>query len=76
MKNYYTFLKNNIFHNSEYKDWVNNIIINKHKNTSGRFEHGIYSNQMIYAYFITKNLIPFEYIIPKIDCHLIKTIII
>ncbi len=73
MANFYTFLKHNIFNNDEYKKWVNNIIINKDKNTSGRYEHGIYSNQMIYAYFITKNNILYENIIPKISCNLIKT---
>lgn len=72
MKNIYTFLKHNIFNNEEYKYWVKNIIDNKPKNATGRYEHGIYSNQMIYAYFIYKNSILYKNIIPKINCHIIN----
>lgn len=72
MKNFYNFLKNNIFNNYEYKEWVKNIIKNKPKNAIGRYNHGIYSNQMIYAYFITKNSIQYENVVSKIDCHLIR----
>ena len=50
------YTKNKIFNNDEYKLWVNEIIANKKTNEKGRYEHGIYSNQMIYAYFITKIL--------------------
>ena len=72
MKNIYTFLKHNIFNNEEYKYWVKNIIDNKPKNATGRYEHGIYSNQMIYAYFIYKILIFYKNIIPKINCNIIN----
>ena len=70
MKYFYTFLKNEIFNNDEYKRWVLNIIKNKQPNAIGRYDHGIYSNQMIYAYFITKNNIPYEHIIPELNCRL------
>ena len=70
-KNFYSFLKEHIFDNSEYKKWVDTIIKNK-KQSSGRFNHGIYSNQMIYAYFINKNGILHEQVISKFGCELIK----
>lgn len=71
-KNFYNFLKKNIFNNIEYRKWVNDIINNKPKNSPGRYEHGIYSNQMIYAYFINKNCIPYEKIVSQFNCYLIK----
>jgi hypothetical protein len=71
-KSFYSFLKKEIFNNNEYKIWVNEIIKNKKKNEIGRYEHGIYSNQMIYAYFITKNLIQFKDIIQEFNVFLIK----
>ena len=67
-KNFYSFLKKNIFNNDNYIKWVKYIIDNKNNNCKGRYEHGIYSNQMIYAYFINKNNIDYENIIPKIKC--------
>lgn len=69
-KNFYTFLKKNIFNNNDYKIWVKKIIASKKTHDKGRYKHGIYSNQMIYAYFISRNLIPFKDIIPKIKCYL------
>lgn len=71
-KFFYTFLKNKIFNNNEYKIWVNEIIKNKKKNEKGRYEHGIYSNQMIYAYFITKNFIQFKDIVQEFNVCLVK----
>ena len=47
------------------------LIINQNA-TGYIYEHGMYSNQMIYAYFIDKNLILYKNIIPKINCHLIR----
>lgn len=73
LKNFYNFMKNNIFNNIEYKNWTDNII--KNKNKEGRYDHGIYSNQMIYAYFITKNGIPYNNIVNKYNCKIIKKII-
>lgn len=73
MKDFYTFLKNEIFNNYEYKKWVKDIINNKEKNTTGRYDHGIYSNQMIYAYFITKNNISYQNVISKVHCKITKT---
>ena len=66
-------VKNKIFNNDEYKGWVNEVITNKDRNEKGRYEHGIYSNQMIYAYFITKNSIPYKDVIPKINSFLTRT---
>lgn len=68
-KNFYLFLKTKIFNDLNYINWVNNIISNKKINCKGRYEHGIYSNQMIYAYFINKNNILYSNIIPKINCN-------
>ena len=75
-KFFYNFLKDKIFNNDEYKEWVDDIIANKKINEKGRYEHGIYSNQMMYAYFITKNSIPYEDVIPKINSFLTRTDII
>ena len=72
-KFFYNFLKNKIFNNDEYKVWVDEFIANRKTNETGRYEHGIYSNQMIYAYFITKNSIPYKDVIPKINCFLTRT---
>jgi hypothetical protein len=71
-KFFYNFLKNKIFNNDEYKLWVDEVIANKKTNEKGRYEHGIYSNQMIYAYFITKNSIPYKDVIPKINSFLTR----
>lgn len=65
------FLKNMVYNNENYKNWVSYILKNS-KKTAGRYEHGIYSPQMIYSYFINKNNIPFKNIIPKIKISLIK----
>ena len=71
-KLFYTFLKKQIFNNADYKKWVEEIITNKQTNEIGRYKHGIYSNQMIYAYFITKNHIPYKDVIPTFNCCLIR----
>jgi hypothetical protein len=68
-KKFYLFLKTKIFNDITYINWVNNVINNKNRNCKGRYEHGIYSNQMIYAYFINKNNISYNTIIPKINCN-------
>jgi hypothetical protein len=71
-KNFYDFLKTNIFNNLQYKNWVKTIINKKLPNSTGRYEHGIYSNQMIYAYFISYNFILYNNVIPNISCLLKK----
>ena len=71
-KFFYNFLKNKIFNNDEYKGWVNEVITNKNRKYWNE-KHGIYANQMIYAYFITKNSIPYKDVIPKINSFLIRT---
>ena len=52
--------------------WVDEVIANKKTNENGRYEHGIYSNQMIYTYFITKNCISYKDVIPKFNTYLIR----
>jgi len=69
-KYFYTFLKNNVFNNNDYKEWVSNIIETKESSCKGRYYHGIYSNQMIYSYFITKNMIPYSDVVPIFNCKL------
>lgn len=69
---FYNFLKNKIFNNNNYKKWVQNIIDNKRKGDKSRYEHGIYSNQMIYAYFITQNSIDYKNVLPMFSCSLSK----
>jgi len=64
------FLQNKIYNNEDYTDWVSNILKNS-KRTKGRYEHGIYSPQMIYSYFINEFVI-FEKIIPRFNIKLIK----
>jgi hypothetical protein len=51
-KNFYNFLKTEIFNNDNYKQWVDDI---RNKKPSGRIDHGIYSNQMIYSYYLNRN---------------------
>jgi len=70
--NFYSFLKTKIYNNNEYINWTNTIISNKNKYLNGRFEHGIYSNQMIIAYFLYKNNIDFYKVKSFIECHLKK----
>ena len=72
-KFFYDFLKNKIFNNDEYRVWVNKVIADKKKNEKGRYDSGIYANQMIYAYFITKNSILYKDVIPKINSFLTRT---
>ena len=62
-----------IYNNNEYINWTNAIISNKNKYLNGRFEHGIYSNQMIIAYFLYKNNINFYKVKSYIKCHLVKS---
>ena len=72
LSNFYNFLKTKIYNNIDYIIWTNSIINNKHMYSNGRFEHGIYSNQIIIAYFLVKMNIPYENTIPLIACYLNK----
>ena len=72
-KNFYSFLKTKIYNDNEYINWTNTIISNKNKYLNGRFEHGIYSNQIIIAYFLYKNNIDFCKVKSYIKCHLKKS---
>jgi hypothetical protein len=73
LKLFYKFLNNNIYNNNIYNNWVINI--RQNKNLTGRYNHGIYSNQMIYAYFLSKINIKYNNIISILPCRLIKVYI-
>tara|TARA_B110001469_G_scaffold127632_1_gene149388 strand:- start:3924 stop:4730 length:807 start_codon:yes stop_codon:yes gene_type:complete len=74
-KDFYKFLKTKIYHNIDYKNWTKNIILNRKKTTTGRYEHGIYSNQMIIAYYIQQfNNVKYSNVISYVNCNLNKTI--
>lgn len=70
-KDFYNFLKTKIYHNIDYKNWTKEIILNR-KNKTGRYEHGIYSNQMIIAYYI-QQFIKYSNVISYVICSLNKT---
>jgi hypothetical protein len=67
MQNFYSFLKTNIFNNVEYLEWVIDIK-QRYNGYSGWFDHSVYSNQMIYAYFITKNVTSYDNVKSFVDC--------
>ncbi len=73
-KNFYTFLKTKIYHNIDYINWTKEIILNRKSKTTGRYEHGIYSNQMIIAYYI-QQFIKYSNVISYVNCSLNKTIL-
>jgi hypothetical protein len=73
LQHLFNFLQTNIYNNVEYIRWTNQMKRNKHLISNGKFNHGIYSNQMIYAYFLYKNNILFNTIQSCIDCKLIKS---
>ena len=71
--NFFNFVNTSIFNNKDFADWVNDIKENKKSfNPYGRYEHGIYSNQVLYAYFLAKSGKKYNDIIPKYNCQLIK----
>ena len=70
-KDFYNFLKTKIYHNIDYKKWTKEIILNR-KNKTGRYQHGIYSNQMIIAYYI-QQFIKYSNVISYVICSLNKT---
>ena len=57
--------------NIDYKNWTKEIILYR-KNKTGRYEHGIYSNQMIIAYYI-QQFIKYSNVISYVICSLNKT---
>lgn len=50
--NFFDFLQNKIFHDSDFLAWFERCKDMKKKFPNGRFEHGAYSNQVIFAYFL------------------------
>ena len=77
MKDFFFFLRESIFNNFTYATWVEHIIQNKASytgdNAAARYSHGIYSNQMVYAYYLSKAVgIPFDSVESKFKCHLVK----
>jgi hypothetical protein len=73
---FFDFLTNNIFDNEVFKQWTEHIKENKKLfNPDGRYEHGIFSNQVIYAYFLTTMGINYLNIVPKYSCQVIKNIV-
>ena len=57
---FYDFIKTSIWHNEEFKKWTSQVRQTKKKHPKGRFYHGIYSNQCVFAYFLDKNGVKYE----------------
>ena len=72
-KEFYNFLKTNIFNNKDFIQWCENMRGNKHLyNPRGRYNHGIYSNQVIYAYFLKSVDIDYTKVFQLTPCSIIK----
>ncbi len=71
-KNFFNFLKNSIYNDSKYITWTLKMKEKGKKRKKGRYEHGIYSNQMIYSYFLSEYNIKFNIVKPLVKCFLQK----
>ena len=71
-KNFFNFLNYNIYNDSKYINWTLKMKEKGRKRRKGRYEHGIYSNQMIYSYFLSKYNIKFNIVKPLVKCFLKK----
>jgi len=72
-KTFFEFLQNEIFNNKKFISWVDRIRNCKALyNPRGRYNHGIYSNQVIYSYFLNHSGINYINVLPKYKCGLKK----
>lgn len=70
---FYKFLQTKIFNNEKFVHWVDRIRNCKVLyNPKGRYNHGIYSNQVIYSYFLNYNKINYTDVVPSFKCNLKK----
>ncbi len=72
MREFYNFMKTEIFNNDHFLEWAEARQSERALYPEGRYEHGIYSNQYIYAYFLDRQGIGFDKIIPAAVTKLVR----